>query len=150
LRLAAAALLVAACGRGEPAKPTSEVEGTVTLDGQPRVVTRCEVTAAPRGVHLRLHLAGGTVVTYAEAERVVLVGPDPYRCTSGAARDIRWGTPPGGGFFHGGLAFGCARGESRVDADLTLRCGVLDDATRRDLETEIEKAKSQQGEAPAQ
>lgn len=84
-----------------------------------------------------LHLGGGAVVTYAEAERAVLVAGERTRCTGGSARDIRWGTGAAGRFFHGGLSLEC----DRVTADLELRCGMLDDATRNELEGRIEKAR---------
>ena len=128
-------LLLAACSSSKdpPPAPTTEVEGTLTLGGKPRVITACEV--APRGgsVELRLHLDGGAVVSYAEAERRFLVDGTPYRCTAGAAHDIMFGP----GFFHGALDFVC----DPLEGHLRLRCGAIDDATRDQMQREIEKAR---------
>jgi hypothetical protein len=125
-----------ACSKEAP-RQSVEVGGTLSLDGTAQVVVRCEVRPSGRSVDLELHLAGGAVVTYAEAERAVLIGGERTRCTGGSARDIRWGTGAAGPFFHGGLSLQC----DRVTADLGLRCGVLDEATRKELEGQIEKAK---------
>lgn len=111
-------------------------------------MTRCEVTPAHASVYLRLHLDGGAVVTYDEEDRAFYVSRggtpgrgEPYPCTSGAARHILWGTGTAGTFFHGGLSFACARQGATVTADLTLRCGVVDEATRARHDQAIEEAR---------
>ena len=134
--LATSLVLVAACSGGSP-RQSAEVEGSLALDGAPRVVTRCEVRQAARSVDVDLHLSGGAVVTYAEASHHVLVDGQRTPCTGGSASNIMWGTGAAGPFFHGGLRLEC----QRVTADLTLHCGVLDEATRARIEGEIEKAR---------
>jgi len=130
------AVLAVACGTSSPVA-TRDVDGRLAVDGKPRTIVACEVRERADGVELRLALDGGGVVSYAEAQRRFAVDDQPYKCTAGAARDIRFGP----GFFHGGLAFTCHSGPSTLSGDLTLRCGEIDEATRVEMQREIDNAR---------
>ncbi len=148
-RAAVCALLLVACDSSSKdggAKATADVTGTLTIDGAAQVVVACHPKQQLGDTVLDLRIGRGTLqITdddlYFHPTSQVIRG-DRYACTE-MVREVMSGgdSVTGKAFMHGRVRFACARGESKIAGDLTLACGELDEATRKQLEQGLQEAR---------
>jgi hypothetical protein len=150
VRLSDLAVLLVAIAGCKTASQSTEVTGTLSLEGKTVTVTKCRPDRGAEGVYVVMETSGGALRF--EGKKLWWNRDDNEGFAPGAALDCKkldrsWGGGTrldGTSYWRGTLAFDCSDGPKTATGALTLDCGNITAEERASLDAQRTKMRDDQ------